>query len=178
MRYPSPVLTIISGEKMTSKLTAQQKAVIEVLNTARSMELYAIVQYMHQHYTLDDADYKKLASEVKHIAISEMKHAEAFAERIKDISGDEQPTANIANDITKGQPVEKIFAFNADTETDTIAKYNEFAALCRENGDVISAQLFERIAEVEQEHFNYYDDTNTHIKTLGGSFLARVIEKG
>ncbi|MDR0871126.1 MAG: hypothetical protein LBN39_10085 [Planctomycetaceae bacterium] len=158
-------------------LTDKQKKVIEALNTARSMELYAIVQYMHQHYTLDDADYKKLASEVKHIAIAEMKHAEAFAERIKDICGDELPTAQLAQDITKGQKVEDLFAFDAATEADTTAKYNEFAKLCRDNGDVISAQLFEKIAVVEQEHFNYYDDTDTHIKKLGNSFLAKVVEK-
>ncbi|NLW66338.1 MAG: bacterioferritin, partial [Bacteriovoracaceae bacterium] len=34
----------------------KKKKVIEVLNTARAMELQAIYQYMNQHYNLDDMD--------------------------------------------------------------------------------------------------------------------------
>lgn len=36
----------------TSKRENQKKAVIEVLNQARAMELQAIHQYMNQHYNL------------------------------------------------------------------------------------------------------------------------------
>ena len=36
--------------------------VIEVLNKARGMELHAIVQYMNQHYNLDDMDYGEMAA--------------------------------------------------------------------------------------------------------------------
>lgn len=57
--------------------------VIEVLNKARSMELQAIHQYMNQHYNLDDRDLGELAKNIKLIAIDEMTHAEAFAERIR-----------------------------------------------------------------------------------------------
>ena len=39
-----------------SKEERRQK-VIEVLSKARSMELYAIIQYMNQHYNLDNMDY-------------------------------------------------------------------------------------------------------------------------
>ena len=46
--------------------------VIEVLNKARSMELYAVHQYMNQHYNLDDLDYGEFASKIKLIAIDEI----------------------------------------------------------------------------------------------------------
>ena len=59
--------------------------VIEVLNKARAMELHAIHQYMNQHYSLDDMDYGELAANMKLIAIDEMRHAENFAERIKEL---------------------------------------------------------------------------------------------
>jgi bacterioferritin len=154
----------------------QIKKVIEVLNKARSMELQAVVQYMNQHYGLDDDDYGRLASAVKKIAIDEMKHAEAFAERIKDIDGSQEPTTELSSKIVRGQEADTIFSFDADAEADTIAKYNEFAKICRDNNDMISATLFERIAKVEQEHFNYFDDTAIHIKKLGNSFLARQTE--
>ncbi len=158
---------------MPAKKDEQRSKVIEVLNKARSMELYAIIQYLNQHYGLDDFDYGQLASEVKKIAIEEMKHAEAFAERIKDLDG--EPTAQIASTITHGQEVEKIFPFDADVEAGTLGKYNEFMKICRENNDSISATLFETIIADEQRHFDYFDDTDAHIKKLGNSFLARMV---
>ncbi len=155
-------------------LSDKQKTVVNVLNTARSMELYAIHQYMNQHYGLDDDDYGGLASAMKKIAIDEMKHAEAFAERIKDICGDLEPTLEHAAEATKGQEVEEIYPFDVAVEADTLEKYNEFIRICRDNDDSVSATLFEKIIKEEQAHFNYFDDTATHIAKLGGSFLARM----
>ena len=43
----------------------RRNAVIDVLNQARAMELFAIQQYMNQHYNLDDMDYGDLAAKVK-----------------------------------------------------------------------------------------------------------------
>ena len=81
--------------------------VIEVLNKARSMELAAISQYMNQHYNLDDMDYGELAGKMKLIAIDEMRHAEAFAERIKELGG--EPTSEPDQKVAKGQKVEQIY---------------------------------------------------------------------
>ncbi len=150
----------------------QRKSVIDVLNKARSMELYAIIQYMNQHYVLDDADFGKLASAAKKIAIEEMKHAEKFAERVKELDG--EPTAEIAARIVHAQKIEQIYPFDADVEADTLVKYNEFMKICRDNNDSVSATLFETIIADEQEHFNYFDDTHAHIEKLGNSFLARM----
>ncbi|MDR0521241.1 MAG: hypothetical protein LBH00_05240 [Planctomycetaceae bacterium] len=152
---------------------SQIAKVVEVLNQARSMELYGIVQYMNQHYGLGGDDYEKLASALKKIAKDEMKHAEAFAERIKDIDNSLEPTTALAGKITTGQNVTEIFGFNTEAEEDTIEKYGEFAKICRENADPVSAVLFEKISVEEQEHLNYFSDTAAHIKNLGNSFLAR-----
>ena len=146
--------------------------VIEVLNKARSMELYAIHQYMNQHYNLDNSDYGELAAKVKLIAIDEMRHAEAFAERIKELGG--EPTTDIADKVTKGQKVKQIFPFDAKVEDDTIDAYNQFLLVCRENGDSISMKLFELITSEEQMHFNYFDNINDHLSNLGDTFLARI----
>jgi bacterioferritin len=152
---------------------SQIKNVVNVLNKARSMELYGIVQYMNQHYGLGGDDYEKLASVLKKIAKDEMKHAEAFAERIKDIDNALEPTTQLSDKLTTGQEVTEIFGFNAALEEDTIEKYGEFAKICRENHDPVSAVLFETISVAEQEHMNFFADTAEHIKNLGNSFLAR-----
>ncbi len=157
---------------MAEKSRAERRsAVIEVLNQARRMELHAIVQYMNQHYALDDMDYGELAGKIKLIAIDEMKHAEHFAERIKELEG--EPTTDRAAEVTPGQAVQQIYPFDSGLEDDTIEKYNHFQAVCRENGDSITAKLFERIIDEEQIHLNYFDDIGDHIEQLGAAFLAQ-----
>jgi bacterioferritin len=146
--------------------------VIEVLNTAREMELHAIYQYMNQHYGLDDMDYGELAKNIKLVAIDEMRHAEQFAERIKELGG--EPVAESTQKVQKGQKVEQIFAHDSKLEDDTIDTYNQFLQVCRENGDSITAKLFEQIIDEEQEHLGYFDNVGDHIKDLGNTYLARI----
>jgi bacterioferritin len=150
----------------------RKKKVIEVLNRARSMELQAIHQYMNQHYNLDDMDYGDLAAKMKLIAIDEMRHAEQFAERIKELGG--EPTADSAEKIEKGQKIERIFPFDVKLEDDTIDIYNQFLLICRENGDSTSMKLFETIIDEEQIHYNYFDNVADHIENLGAAYLSQI----
>ena len=151
---------------------ARRKKVIDVLNRARAMELLAITQYMNQHYNLDDMDYGELAGKVKLIAIDEMRHAEMFAERIKELGG--EPTAEPDGRVKKGQKVDAAFSFDAKLEDHTIDTYNQFLLVCRENGDSVSMKLFETIIDEEQTHFNYFDNVSEHIKDLGAVYLAQI----
>ena len=156
---------------MSTKEERREK-VVEVLNKARAMELHAISQYMNQHYKLDDLDYGELARSMKLIAIDEMRHAELFAERIKEIGG--EPTADLAAKVQKNQGVDVIYGFDTGLEDDTVDNYNQFLIACRENGDSISAKLFETIIDEEQEHLNYFDNVQDHIKNLGDRYLSRI----
>ena len=150
----------------------RKQNVIDVLNKARAMELRAISQYMNQHYNLDDMDYGELAAKMKLIAIDEMRHAEQFAERIKEIGG--EPVTGHEGKIEKGQKVESIFPFDADLEDNTMDTYNQFLLVCRDNGDSTSMKLFEQIIDEEQIHYNYFDNVDSHIKSLGGTYLAKI----
>lgn len=159
---------------MAKKTIKEQRIakVIDALNYARSMELHAISQYMNQHYNLDNSDYGQFASNVKLIAIDEMRHAEMFAERIKELDG--EPTSDLSEKVTKGQKVRIVFSYDTDLETKTIDEYNRLLNICRENGDSISAKLFENILEEEQSHLNYFSNTDGHIKTLGDTYLSKI----
>ena len=150
----------------------RREKVIEALNKARAMELTAISQYMNQHYNLDDMDYGELAAKIKLIAIDEMRHAEAFAERIKELGG--EPVSEPDKKVQKGQAVEMIFPFDADLEDDTIDVYNQFLLVCRDNGDSVSMKIFEQIIDEEQIHFNYFDNIKDHIEKLGNVYLAKI----
>lgn len=150
----------------------RKKKVVAVLNQARSMELQAIHQYMNQHYNLDDLDYGEMAANLKLIAIDEMRHAEMFAERIKEIGG--EPTTELAGPIQKGQGVDTIFKFDAEQEDNAIDAYNQFLLVCRENGDSVSMKLFETIIDDEQVHFNHFDNVQNHIDSLGDNYLSKI----
>src|SRR3972149_5390039 len=150
----------------------RKQEIIGVLNKARSMELQAITQYMNQHYNLDGMDYGDMAAKVKLIAIDEMRHAEMFADRIKELGG--EPTTEPAGKAERGQNVQSIFSFDARLEDDTIDAYNQFLLVCRENGDSTSMKLFEAIIDEEQVHFNYFDNVSDHIEKLGEIYLAQI----
>jgi bacterioferritin len=159
--------------KMAAKSKdARRKKVIDVLNKARSMELLAIHQYMNHHYNLDDMDYGELAKNIKLIALDEMRHAEHFAERVKELGG--EPTSEKDGKVSTGQKVDAIFVFDANLEDDTIDIYNQFIQVCQENGDNVSAKVFEEIIHDEQEHYNYFDSIRDHIESLGATYLAKI----
>jgi len=158
---------------MAKSMTGDGKAkVLEALNKARSMELFAIHQYMNQHYNVDNMDYGELAAQVKLIAIDEMRHAEQFADRIEDLGG--EPTSDLAAAVVKGQKIDAVFVFDANLEDDTIATYNQLLQVCRENGDSTSVKLFESIIDEEQEHFTYFDNIKEHMHNLDGAYLAKI----
>lgn len=150
----------------------RRQKVIDVLNKARAMELLAIHQYMNQHYNLDDMDYGEMAGKMKLIAIDEMRHAESFAERIKELGG--EPVTAYDGKVEKGQQVQAVFSFDAELEDDTIDAYNQFLLVCRDNGDSISVKLFETIIDEEQIHYNYFDSVKEHIEKLGDIYLAQI----
>jgi bacterioferritin len=157
-----------------AKLSREQKKkeVIEVLNKARAMELQAIHQYMNQHYNLDDMDYGELAAKVKLIAIDEMRHAEMFAERIKELGG--EPTTELFGKVIRGQDVATIFSFDAKQEDGAIAAYNQFLLACGENGDSTSVKIFETVIDEEQAHLSYFENISAHIEKLGAAYLAKI----
>lgn len=150
----------------------RRENVITVLNKARAMELTAITQYMNQHYGLDDMDYGDLAAKMKLIAIDEMRHAEQFAERIKELGG--EPTTEPDKKTIKGQEVGVIFPYDVNEEDTAIDAYNQFLLTCHENGDNVTADLFAKIIEEEQVHLNYFANIAGHIENLGNSFLSKM----
>ena len=150
----------------------RREKVVGVLNQARSMELQAIHQYMNQHYNLDDMDYGEMARNIKLIALDEMRHAEMFAERIKELGG--EPTTKSFGPVDKGQAVERVFKHDAGQEDYAIDAYNQFLLVCRENGDSISMKLLEDIINDEQAHFNYFDSVQEHIDKLGDVYLSKI----
>ncbi len=146
------------------------KRVIDLLNAARSRELTAIVQYMSQHYELEDRDFGKLASKFKEIGIAEMKHAEKLAERILFLKG--EPTSKPDAAPKKGQEILEMLKTNMGLEAQAIKMYNDASVICAAEKDQISKEVFEELLKDEEDHFNYFENVKDHIEKLGAPYLA------
>lgn len=63
------------------------KDLLDLLNKAIARELQVSIQYMWQHVQWRGVKGFAVKDELKNIAISEMKHAEAIAERLSYLGG-------------------------------------------------------------------------------------------
>lgn len=141
-----------------------------LLNKAVADELQAVHQYMYFHFHLDDQGFKPLSQLFKRIAIQEMGHVEALAERILFLKGDVE--------MVPAGPVEKILEPDAilikvmAMEEDGVKTYNKAAQECAANADAATKQLFERLVGDEEGHFDQYEKQHDNIKRFGLSYLA------
>ena len=144
--------------------------VIKALNEARARELTAILQYMAQHYELEDQGFDKLGDAIKKVAIAEMKHAEMLAERILFLNG--VPTSQPDGKAKKGEDIPAMLTTNMKLEDEAVKMYNASVMLCAAEGDQVSKDVFEKILKEEEDHWNYFDNVKTHVKELGAAYLA------
>jgi len=146
------------------------ETVIDLLNQARSGELAAILQYMVHHYELEDADFGKLAKILKTVAIEEMKHAEALAERILFLGG--TPTTKPDVEAKKGQEIAAMLATDIALEAGAVKSYNESAVRCSELRDQVSKDLFDKLLADEERHLDQFQNIKGHVDKLGAAYLA------
>jgi bacterioferritin len=143
---------------------------IALLNQAVADELQAVLQYMYFHFHLDDQGFSPLAALFKRIAIQEMGHLEALAERILFLKGDVE--MNPAGPVEKITEPEAVVEKAKAMEADGVRVYNEAALECAANADAVSKQLFERLVGDEEMHYDQFDKQHDNIKRFGLSYLA------
>jgi len=156
-------------------MSKDSKKVIDLLNAGRARELSAILQYLAQHYELESDDYGKLAKVMKDTGITEMKHAEALAERILFLGG--TPTSKPDAEAKKGQKIADMIATDIRLEEDAVKLYNEAAVACAEALDHVSKDIFEKLLADENEHLDIFMNIRDHIARLGDHYLATLTGK-
>ena len=153
-----------------AKAKANAGKVVDLLNEARAQELGAILQYMAQHYELEDADFGKLAKILKDTAIVEMKHAEKLAERVLFLGG--TPTSRLEPQPKKGQTIPQMLATDIGLEAGAVRLYNESALACAQARDQVSKDIFEELLADEEGHLDAFQTIADHVKQLGEAYLA------
>jgi bacterioferritin len=147
-----------------------KKTSIQLLNKGVADELQAVHQYMYWHFHLDDQGFGPLSLLLKRIAVEEMGHVEALAERIIFLDGDVEMVP--AGPVEKIVDAQKILAKAAAMEQDAVTTYNQAAIQCSQNADAVSKQLFESLVGDEERHFDQFDKQLENIKRFGPNYLA------
>ncbi len=129
------------------------KKLLEMLNEAIGRELQVSIQYMWQHVRIAGPHAAAIGGVLRSIAITEMKHAEAIAERVDYLGG--VPTTKPAP-ITVGEEWQEMLQLDLKAEEEAIAMYKEIIALAEKEKDITTAHMFRGILEDEEEHHNEF----------------------
>jgi bacterioferritin len=159
---------------MTEK-TESFVGLISLLNRAVARELQVSIQYMLQHTLLTGGKESKENVEslqikrdtfierhsptwfpgtsLKKIAVTEMRHAEAVAERI--VALGEIPTSD-PEPVVIGDSSREMIEINQKAEEGAIQLYTQIIEAAKKQGDEITAKLFEQILSDEKNHLRMF----------------------
>jgi len=125
---------------------------LEMLNNAIARELQVSIQYMWQHVLWKGVKAFAVQDELKKIAIAEMKHAEAIAERLAYLG---TPTTKPAP-IFVGQNLKEMIEQDRKDEENAISLYKQIIETAQRERDITTAELFRRILEEEESHHDFF----------------------
>jgi bacterioferritin len=129
------------------------KQLIDKMNEGLSDELQVSIQYMWQHVLWQGVKGFTIKDEFKKIAIEEMKHAEAIAERLNYLGG--LPTTK-PEPIFIGKTLKEMVAIDKKDEEAAIKLYKQIIALAAKENDVVTKKLFESILSDEEQHHDTF----------------------
>ena len=129
------------------------KKLLDILNNAIGREMQVAVQYMWQHVQWIGVKGYATKDAFKEIAIAEMKHAEAIAERLFYLGG--TPTTK-PDPINVGKSLKEMIAQDVKDEEKAISLYKEIIALARKENDETTAFLFMDILKDEEDHHDTF----------------------
>lgn len=129
------------------------KKLLDLLNEGIAREIQVSVQYMWQHVQWKGVKHFTVKDEFKMIAVQEMKHAEAIAERLTYLGG--TPTTKPTT-IKVGNNLKQMLVTDAKDEEGAIKLYKQTIALAVKEGDIVTADLFKKILADEEEHHDFF----------------------
>ncbi len=126
---------------------------LELLNRGVSRELQVAIQYMWQHIQWSGVPGFAVKGELRGIAVAEMKHAEAIAERLFYLGG--TPTTK-PDPIFVGKSLKEMIEQDAKDEETAIALYKQVIEVARSEGDETTRSLFRQILADEEGHHDTF----------------------
>lgn len=141
---------------------------IRLLNAAIADELQVIQQFMYWHFHLANRGFGAFSSQLRQIAIQEMGHLEALADRILSLQGEVEMVA--AAPVMKITEPGAILDKAVQMVSDGIAALNEAAVECSADANSSSKQLFEQMVKDKEAHQNQFEKQRDHIRQFGSNY--------
>jgi bacterioferritin len=129
------------------------KKLLELMNKGIARELQVSIQYMWQHILVRGIKSVAVEDIFKEIAVVEMKHAEEIAERSAYLGG--IPTIK-PDPIFVGNDLEEMLKLDEKAEEEAILLYKTTIKIAKEEDDVTTRRLFEKILAEEEEHIDTF----------------------
>ncbi|HVW44816.1 MAG TPA: bacterioferritin [Amycolatopsis sp.] len=150
--------------------------VIALLNEQLTSELTAINQYFLHAKMQANWGFTKLAEHTRAESIDEMRHAETITDRILFLEG--LPNYQRLFSLRIGQTVREQFSADLAVELEVVDRLRPGIAMCRDKGDITTANIFERILADEESHIDYLETQLELIEKLGEQlYLAQLVER-
>jgi len=134
-------------------VTKASAALLDLLNQAIAREMQVSIQYMWQHVQWSGVKGFAVHSEFKSIAVTEMKHAEAIAERLYYLGG--IPTIK-PSPIFVGTTLKEMIERDVQDEENAIKLYKQIVEVARKEGDETTNRLFREILQQEEDHHDTF----------------------
>ena len=134
-------------------MSKASEKLLNLLNESIARELQVAIQYMWQHVQWGGVKAFAVQGELKSIAIEEMKHAEAIAERLFYLGG--IPTTK-PTPIFVGKTLKEMIEQDTKDEEGAIKLYKQVIELARSEGDETTNRLFREILQQEEDHHDTF----------------------
>jgi bacterioferritin len=149
---------------------------MELLNRAVARELQVCIQVMFQHSigtelesaastkTLAGRQRRFVASHspvffpgatLRKIAIAEMRHAEAVAERVVVLGGEPTTQPDL---VTIGKTAREMLELDREVEREAVVLYRQIISVAETEGDDLTVRLFQRILAEEEAHYRAFSN--------------------
>jgi bacterioferritin len=150
--------------------------IIALLNEQLTAELTAINQYFLHAKMQANWGFTKLAEYTRKESIEEMIHAEKITDRILFLEG--LPNYQRLFSLRVGQTVREQYEADMAVELEAVNRLRPGVALCREKGDITTANLLEEILANEEEHIDYLETNLELMDKLGEQlYLAQLVHQ-
>jgi bacterioferritin len=133
--------------------TKVSKVLLDKLNDAIAREMQVAIQYMWQHVQWSGVKGFAVHDELKSIAVEEMKHAEAIAERLFYLGA--IPTTK-PTPIFVGNTLKEMISQNVKDEQNAIELYKQIVEMARKEEDETTKRLFREILQQEEDHHDTF----------------------
>ena len=150
--------------------------IISLLNEQLTSELTAINQYFLHAKMQANWGFTELAAHTRAESIEEMHHAERVTDRILFLEG--LPNYQRLFSLRVGQTVREQFQADLAVEMEVLERLRPGITLCREKGDITTANLFEQILADEEDHIDYLETQLELMDKLGEQlYLSQLVAR-